>query len=79
MKKDDTDYLKDEFQGCNHYGMITWSTAETLNANREFYSVPKNPNMAISDAISKCKCLSCQADDLKPEYKYCPNCGRLFL
>ena len=79
---DKIDYSKDEFQGCNHYGVLT-SASTGVNgvprAERVFYAVAKNPDQALSESVSKCRCLNCEIDNLDPSYIYCPNCGRLFL
>lgn len=77
------DYNKDAFQGNNHYGISSGSSSvdqyhEILKTDRTFYSVSRNPELAISDSITKCKCLYCGESDIKGEYKYCPNCGKKF-
>ena len=77
----DIDYTKDAFQSNRHYGQITGPATGTglPRAKAEYYSVSKNPGQASSEAIAMKKCLACDTDDLKPEYKYCPNCGRIFV
>lgn len=76
-----TDYSKDAFQSNRHYGQITGPAGLTgpPRAKSEYYSVSLNPDQAFSQAVARKKCLSCNTDDLKPEYIYCPNCGLLFI
>jgi hypothetical protein len=68
------DYSKDKFQGHWHDlppgNSGTSSVAGVPRTESEIYH--------SSSGVMK-RCLSCSTDDLKPEYKYCPNCGLLFI
>ena len=72
-----TDYSKDKFQGNYHDmpGNFSGATTRVTGAKSEYYSVSKDNHQAIA----KKKCLSCGETDLKPECKYCPNCGKIFI
>ncbi len=81
---DNIDYSKDKFQGCNHYGITSYSSSPDKDCGvpkteREFYSVARNPNQAMSDSVAMCKCLSCGESDIKALSNYCPNCGKKFI
>lgn len=69
----DHDYSKDKFQG-NYHDFPPWNSGASVTG------VPRTESeMYHSSSGTKKKCLSCETDDLKPEYKYCPNCGLLFI
>jgi hypothetical protein len=87
--KADTDYSKDEFQGCNHYGVFSSGTHDKgqefmkTSGPKKIATMADSESYAVSSgkagyAEARMRCLSCGEMNLNTMYNYCPNCGRKF-
>jgi len=55
------DYSKDEFQGCNHYGVETSNPNDTpIKSEERLYSISEIKDALLSALITNKGCLSCE-------------------
>lgn len=75
-------YKNDEFQSMRHEGLIsTGASGESANPSVRttgvtFYTKCADRSNTCS-AVKKCN--ACGEKNLEQHWKYCPNCGRMFI